>query len=410
MLKEPRIQLSEVRMAKHRIVFISSLTVLAFITGCLPEEREPTDSTAAVAPKLESSKAEPNLFEPDEVESAKAEPNLFEPNEAEPVKTEPNELGLTEIEPNEVESPKVDPNKPESNKFDPNVIESNKAEPNKVKSIKPEPNDVKPPPKVTFHNKCANILSSFVDNEGMVDYRKLKQKREKLKQLLNEFAKLKRNEYDSWPREDKIAFWINAYNLQMLKIIIDNYPIKSYRLLHFLPGWEPDSIKHINKRIKHIGGINKQKFIVMDEDEVFTLMEIEQRFFRKGFNEPRAFLALSYATLSSPPLRNEPYYGSKLNKQLDDQAKKFLSNPLAFKIDRKKRRVYLSSILQPKVLGSEFIRKYGTNKKFKDQQPAVRAVLSFLTNYISEQDKHFLEVENYTIEHMRYNFRLNDSS
>ncbi|MHC4544051.1 MAG: DUF547 domain-containing protein [Planctomycetota bacterium] len=342
-------------MAKNRVVFISLLTVLVFIVGCPPAESETT-------------------------EPPEAEPNLFESNQ---------------VEPNEVELVKTEPNEPEPAR----------TEPNDGELIKVEPNEVKPPPKVTFHDKCADILSNFVDDKGMVDYRRLKLKREKLKQLVSEFTKLSRDEYNSWPREDKIAFWINTYNLQMLKMIVSNYPIDSYYWLHLLPGWEPDSTRHINKRI---GGINKQKFHVMDE--VFTLLEIEQRFFRKEFDEPRVFLALSYATLSSPPLRNEPYYGSKLNKQLDDQAKKFLSNPLAFKIDRKKRRVYLSSILQPKGLGSEFVRKYGTNKKFKDQQPGVRAVLNFLTNYISEQDKRFLEVENYSIEYMRYNWRLNDSS
>ena len=377
-------------MAKHRLFFVNMLTVLSFIVGCLPEERESTVPLSSVKPKLESTIAEPNLFEP---------------NEVEPVKTEPNEVGPKEIESNKVEPPLVEPNETELTKVVPNELAVTKTEPNKVESIKAEPNDVKPPPKVTFHDKCANILSSFVNNEGMVDYRKLKQKRLKLKKVLDEFAELNSDEYNSWPKEDKIAFWINAYNLQMLQIIVENYPIDSIRLFHLLPGWEPDSIRHINKRI---GGINKQKFLIMDEE--FTLLIIEQQFFRKEFDEPRAFLALSYATLSSPPLRNEPYYGSKLSKQLDDQAKKFLSNPLAFRIDRKKQRVYLSAILQPKRFGSEFINKYGTDKKFKDQQPAVRAVLSFLTNYISEQHKDFLEVENYTIEHMRPSWRLNDSS
>ncbi|MHC4087024.1 MAG: DUF547 domain-containing protein [Planctomycetota bacterium] len=239
----------------------------------------------------------------------------------------------------------------------------------------------------------------------MVGYRKLKLKREKLKQLVGEFTKLNRNEYDSWSKEDKIAFWINAYNLRMLHILIDNYPIESYRWLHLLPGWEPDSIRHIDKRI---GGIKKQKFYVMDE--VFTLPQVEEMFSDNKFNEPRAFFALFYATLSSPPLRNEPYSGDKLYKQLDDQAKKFISSPLGFKIDRKKRRVYLSAILQPAWFGSGFISKYGTNKKFKDQEPAVRAVLSFITNHISEQDKHFLEVESYTIEYITYSWRLNNNS
>jgi hypothetical protein len=370
-------------MVKHGVVFINLLTLLAFTAGCLPGEGEPADPTAAVTTKLEPAQAEPNLFEPIQVE----------PNEAETVEAEPNEIGF----------PKVEPDKTEPNVIEPNVIEPDKAEPNKVKSVKPEPNDVKPPPKVTFHGKCDYILSNFVDDKGMVDYRKLKLKRAKLKQLLNEFAELNPGEYNSWPKEDKIAFWINAYNIQMLQIIIDNYPIDSHRLLRIL--WGPDSIRHINKRI---GGINKQKFIVMDEE--FTLLGIEQQFFRKEFDEPRAFLALSYATLTSPPLRNEPYYGSKLNKQLDDQAKKFFSNPLAFKIDRKKQKIYLSVILQPTWFGNEFIRKYGTDKKFKDRKPAVRAVLSFLTNYISGQDRQFLEVENYSVEYMIYNWRLNDSS
>ena len=377
-------------MAKHRLFFINVLIVLSFIVGCLPEERESTVPLPPVKPKLESTIAEPNLFEPNEVEL---------------VKTEPNEVGPKEIESNKVEPPLVEPNETELTKVEPNELEPTKTEPNEIKPVKAEPNDVKPPPKVTFHDKCADILSNFVDDKGMVDYRKLKQKRLKLKQLLGEFTKLKRNEYDSWPKEDKIAFWINAYNLQMLKIIIDNYPIDSYWLLHLVPGWEPDSILHIDKRIGHI---KKQKFYIMDE--VFTLPQVEELFSGKKFNEPRAFFALFYATLSSPPLRNDPYYGHKLYKQLDDQAKKFISSQLGFKMDRKKRRVYLSVILQPTWFGSGFIPKYGTNKKFKEEEPAVRAVLSFLTNYISEQDKHFFEVENYTVEYMKYNWRLNDNS
>jgi hypothetical protein len=372
-------------MTKYQVVVITSLTVLVFIVGCTPAERNSTDSIEVDIPKFEPAETEPNLFEPDQVE----------PNEAEPVKTEPNEVGSMEIEPNDIQPAKVEPNEAEPNQAEPNEVESGKA----------EPNEVKPPPKMIFHDKCAGILSGFVDDEGMADYRKLKLKRLKLRQLLNEFADLNPKEYNSWPKEDKIAFWINAYNLQLLRIIVENYPIEPYRLLLLLPGWEPDSIRHINTRIDKI---NKQKFIVMDEE--FTLLEVEQRFFRKEFDEPRAFFALSYATLSSPPLRNEPYYGRKLSHQLDDQVKKFLSNPLAFRIDRSKQRIYLSSILQPTSFGSEFISKYGTDKKFKDQEPAVRAVLSFLTNYISEQDKDFLEVENYSIEYMKYNWRLNDSS
>jgi hypothetical protein len=143
-------------------------------------------------------------------------------------------------------------------------------------------------------------------------------------------------------------------------------------------------------------------------DEEFTLYGVEQRFFRKEFDEPRAFFALCKASLSSPPLRNEPYYGHKLNQQLDNQVKRFLSAPQAFQIDRNAKVVRLSAILQPTWFGSEFVSKYGIDKKFKDHPPSVRAVLNFITNYIPQQDVYFLETENYAIEYLRYDWALNE--
>jgi len=255
-------------------------------------------------------------------------------------------------------------------------------------------------PAVPLYDKCADILKNYVDDKGMVNYRALKRKKLELNQILDEFAELAPNEYNSWSKEDKIAFWLNAYNIKMLKIIVDNYPIQSQRILRVL--WGPDSIRHID------GIWDKYKFTVMNEE--FTLKEIEQRFFHKEFNEPLVFFAISYASLSSPPLRNEPYYGYKLYEQLDNQTKKSLSSQLVLKIDREKQVVNLSAIFHPTWYGEEFISKYGTDKKFKDQPPSVRAVLNLATNYISEQDRLSLETENYSIKYITYNWTLNDSS
>ncbi|UCE98585.1 MAG: DUF547 domain-containing protein [Planctomycetota bacterium] len=273
-------------------------------------------------------------------------------------------------------------------------------EPPKVQAPKLEPPKVQARPTVSFHDKCADILTNYVDEEGMVDYKTLKRKRFDLKKLLDEFDNLDRELYNSWPQEDKIAFWLNAYNIQMLKIIVDNYPIESSRIYRLF--WPPTSIRHI----KDIW--NKYKFVVMDEE--FTLAEIEKRLFRQEFDEPRIFFALSQASISSPPLRNEPYYGHRLYEQLDHQVKKFLADTQGFRIDRYDKTVYLSAILQPTWFGREFFSKYGTDKKFKDQQPPTRAVLNFITNYISEHDIAFLEVQNYSIKYMKYDWRLNDGS
>ena len=72
----------------------------------------------------------------------------------------------------------------------------------------------------------------------------LKQKEVELTQIMDEFAKLDPNTYKAWPKEDKIAFWLNVYNTQMLRIIIDNYPIESSRLYRVF--WSPTSIRHIS--------------------------------------------------------------------------------------------------------------------------------------------------------------------
>ncbi len=279
----------------------------------------------------------------------------------------------------------------------PGPVKPSTAEPNT-----PAPDIVQAPKKVSFHNICADILKDYVDDNGMVNYNMLRRKRYELITVLEKFDKLTPAEYNSWAKEDKIAFWINAYNMQMLDIIVKNYPIKPSRIFSLF--WGPRSIRHIEGDINGIW--NKYKFIIMDEE--FTLGEIEKRLFRKEFNEPRVLFALSRASLSGPPLRSEPYYGHKLNEQLDDQTRKFLANPRGFRIDRDAGVVYLSALLQPTWFGSEFIGKYATDKKFKGKEPTTRAVLNFITNYVSAQDVSFLEVENYSVRYIAYNWTLNE--
>jgi len=37
-------------------------------------------------------------------------------------------------------------------------------------------------------------------------------------------------------------------------------------------------------------------------------------------------------------------------------------------------------------------------------------VLNFITSYLSREDAYFLEVENYAVEYMNFDWRLNDTS
>jgi hypothetical protein len=279
--------------------------------------------------------------------------------------------------------------------------EQNKIVSSGIEQDKADTNDLEPKWATYFHEKCAGILGKFVDDDGMVDYKGLKSETLKLRALLEEFNNLDPNEYRSWRSEDRIAFWINVYNLHKLNIVLANYPIQaSSRFLRVL--WGPTDLRHIENKI------TGYKFLVMDEE--FTFRRIENRFFRGEFNDPRIFLAITDACLSSPPLRNEPYYGYKLNEQLDDQARKFLSNPLAFRVDVPRHRVYLSAVFEAGRFGGEFLKKYAIDRKFKDHPPVTRAVLNFVTGYVSEYDVSFLEKCSYSVKYMRYDWQINDGS
>jgi len=332
-------------MAKNFVIIFISIILLFFIAGCTEEPAE----------KITTDTNEPKITEP--VEASLPEPEPIAAEEPEPV---------TEEEPVKVETKQIHQ-------------------------------------AFFLYEEYASLLKEYVDKTGMVNYTKLKRKRNDIKEILRNFAKLDQKEYQSWSNNDKIAFWINVYNIQTMNIILNNYPIESARVMRVI--WPPTSIRHIDRAI---GEIKKQKFIIMDEE--FTLEEIQKRFLQNELDEPRTLLAINHASLSSPPLLNEPYYGHKLDQQLEAQVKKFLASERAFAIDRENEVVYLSAIFQNSWHGLQFSNKYATDKKFKSYEPSERAVLNFISKYVSRKDASFLELESYDIKYIRYDWRLNDNS
>ncbi len=378
-------------MAK-RLVFITLLMVPVFIAGCLSTEPERAGHIESEISKLEPVADKPDAVESDDIITSNSISSQLEPDKVESIEFELDNIEPVIVEGNGPERPKIG-----IGEVKPAGSESNEVEQAGVEPVEPGIDSA-----ASFHDKCAEVLKDFVDEKGMVDYTTLRRQRLRLKALLLEFDTIDPSEYRKWTKENKIAFWLNAYNIQMLKIITDNYPIQSSRILRLYPGWGPNSILHIK------GIWSDYKFLVMDEE--FTLSEIDKRFFRKEFDDPRIFFAVSRGSLSGPPLRNEPYYGHRLNKQLDDQVKRFLSGLLALRIDTEKQRVYLSSLFQLSSYGKEFISKFAIDKKFKDHEPVTRAVLNFITNYVSRDIVSFLETGNYSVKYMKYDWTINDGS
>jgi hypothetical protein len=250
--------------------------------------------------------------------------------------------------------------------------------------------------KAFSYDDYAAVLKTYVDNMGMVNYKQLKAHREKLDAFAQAISELDTKTYEKWSKEDKVAFWINAYNGLTLKVIIDNYPIK--------PSFFK-SIYYPKNSIRQIPGVwDKKKFKVMGKD--MGLEHIEHVILRKQFDEPGIHVALVCAAMGCPPLRDEPYIGNRLEEQLDNQTRSFLANPKKFMIDRKAGQVNLSPIF--KWFGHDFTNKYGLAKKLPGLSKNETAVINFLSRHLDKDDRDYLMRGNFRIRYSKYDWSLNE--
>jgi hypothetical protein len=249
---------------------------------------------------------------------------------------------------------------------------------------------------LAVHALCADLLNTYVDKNGLVDYKTLRRKRLALISVLSEYANFDPNSYAAWPNADKLAFWINAHNMCIIKAVIDNYPIQPSRFkVIFYP---PNSVMQISDFWE------KVDYTIMGEK--YSIEEIENKILRTQFVEPRLCFALSYASLGCAPLRREPYYGRNLSEQLDDQAKTFLASENGMKIDREERVVYLATVMQ--WYENEFLLNYPSANTFKDKKPAEAAILTYISRQIPQKDADWLLRKMFTLKYIRYNWTLNE--
>ena len=151
------------------------------------------------------------------------------------------------------------------------------------------------------HNSWNELLQKHVSNKGNVNYKGFKSDRVKFYAYIEH---LQNNAPDnSWTRNDKLAYWINAYNAFTIDLILRNHPIQSIKDLK--NPWD--------QRLWKI------------ESKWYTLNDIEHQILRK-MNESRIHFAIVCASVSCPKLQNTAFTASDLEKQLTVSTKEFLSD------------------------------------------------------------------------------------
>ena len=239
---------------------------------------------------------------------------------------------------------------------------------NETPAKKPAPDEKPTPPAEMseLYKTCDAFLSKHVNENGTVNYAKLRRKRSDLFNAVRVIQQVEPLEYLQWTDDEKVAFWINAYNIFTLKLVIDNYPIEARWYMILYPA---NCIMQIPK------GRQKLFFDIIGLE--YSIREIEFEMLLDRFEDLRVIFALTYASNSGAFLSNRAYTPSKLDEQLDEQVRRFLSSDRGLKIDRKKNIVYISGIFN--WYKKYFIAsKYSQTKKFRKHPEYIRSYLNFI--------------------------------
>jgi hypothetical protein len=215
-----------------------------------------------------------------------------------------------------------------------------------------------------------------------VNYSRLRQQQSSLTALLAEFSAVTLTQYQSWSVAQRRAFLINAYNAWTVQRILQAESL-------------PASIRDLGSFFTSVW---KQRFFTLLGKQR-SLDEIEHELLRgaQDYDDPRIHFAVNCASIGCPALRPEAYVAKRLEQQLDDQTRRFLSDADRNYFDPSTQTFYLSKIFdwytedfERGLLGSE-------------------SVLTFLQTYAKElgAERAVLDAKQISIEYTEYDWKLN---
>ena len=151
------------------------------------------------------------------------------------------------------------------------------------------------------HSTWNLLLKKYVSDQGKVDYLGFKKDLTELNAYLEWLSNS--IPLETWSKDQKMAFWINAYNALTIQLIVDRYPISSIKDI-FNP-WNIKVITIANKSL--------------------SLNNIEHDVLRK-MGDPRIHFGIVCASISCPKLQNEAFSTQNINRLLNKASKEFLAD------------------------------------------------------------------------------------
>ena len=206
------------------------------------------------------------------------------------------------------------------------------------------------------HAPFDSLLAAHVRN-GLVDYDAFA----KAPAFPRYLAALGKAPVASMDEAEQIAFWLNVYNAYTIQLIVQHGERQSIRRINPTLGflrlkgpW--------NERLVHAAG------------RTYTLDEVLHRILRKQFHEPRVHYAVVPGSMGAPPLRSEAYTGERLESQLEDQARRLLSDTT--------RTWYRKGVLGVNQIFAAYERDFASSRK-----ELVQALAPYITLRTDEKQR-----------------------
>jgi len=213
-----------------------------------------------------------------------------------------------------------------------------------------------------FFNRVNNFLLENVE-QGRIDYKELIKDTSTLDALISEIAQYN---LDNRSEDHKLAFYINAYNVLVIKQVTNHYPIDS-----------PLEVKGFFDRYWHTVAGERMTLDQLEFDKIF-----------RNFKDGRIHFALGCAAKSCPFLYANAYTPEHVQEQLTFRAELIIDREDYVRVNDKEKIVWVSKVFD--WYRDLFVANAGS-------------IIKFINTY-----RHYKVSEDFEVRFMKYDWSLNE--
>jgi hypothetical protein len=232
-----------------------------------------------------------------------------------------------------------------------------------------------------------NVVLIDGGKASAVRYAALTTEHDVLRRYLASLSAVTKAAFDAWPKSERLAFLINAYNAFTVELILTEYP-------------NIESIKDLGSLFR--SPWKRSFFALFGVERNLDYVEHDLIRAEGAYEDPRIHFGIVCASIGCPALRNEAYAGDRLDEQLEDNARMFLSDRTRNRFDQKSGTLEVSKIFD------------WFAKDFSRGWKGYRSVAQFLAVHANQladdpAERRLIAEQSVSIRFLDYDWKLNDA-